>query len=168
MERDALIGGALEPIPARIRSAVEPVISAFGLNLVGVEVAQEGHRTILWVYIDHDDGVTIDHCAKVSPEVSAALDVDDPLADAYELRVSSPGLDRPLMSARDFVTFAGEKAQLQLSTPLEGRRKFTGVLADVTEGEVGIYCPDGEHRVPIAYIKRARLLFELEVSKKKK
>jgi ribosome maturation factor RimP len=147
---------------------IEPVIASFGLDLVGVELAQEGNRTILWVYIDHDDGVTIDHCAQVSPEVSAAIDVEDPLADAYELRVSSPGLDRPLMSVQDFVTFAGEKAHLQLSTPLEGRRKFTGVLADVTEGGVGIDCPDGEHRVPIAYIKRARLLFELERGKKKK
>ena len=167
MDDNTLIGGALEPIPARVRSAVEPVVSSFGLELVGVEVAQEGHRTILWVFIDHEDGVTIDHCAQVSPEVSASLDVDDPLADAYELRVSSPGLDRPLMSAAHFAAYVGEKALLNLSTPLMGRRKFTGALAGVEGGNVAIECADGDHEVPLAYIKRARLVFELEVGKKK-
>ena len=167
MDENTLIGGALEATPARIRGAVEPVVTSFGLDLVGVELAQEGHRTILWVFIDHEDGVTIDHCAQVSPEVSAALDVDDPLADAYELRVSSPGLDRPLMRARDFIAYAGEKALLNLSTPLMGRRKFTGVLVGAADGNVAIECHDGDHQVPLAYIKRARLQFELEVGKKK-
>lgn len=167
MDENTLIAGALEPIPARVRAAVAPVIASFGLELVGVEVTQEGHRTILWVFIDHEDGITIDHCAQVSPEVSAALDVDDPLTDAYELRVSSPGLDRPLMSSAHFVAYAGEKALLNLSTPLMGRRKYTGVITGVEDGQVAIQCADGDHQVPLAYIKRARVLFELEVGKKK-
>lgn len=161
----ALIGGALQAVPTRVRAVVEPIVRGHGLDLLGVEVAHEGHRTILWVYIDHADGVTIDDCARVSPEISAALDVDDPVVEAYELRVSSPGLDRPLMSAADFRRFAGREVQLQLSTPLGGRRRFTGEILDADDTAVGIRCADGEHRVPLLSIQRARLRYEVKVGK---
>lgn len=163
-----LIGSAMDPVPTKVRAAIEPIIEAFDLELLGVELAREGHRNILWVYLDHPDGVTIDHCARVSPEVSAALDVEDPLPDAYELRVSSPGLDRPLMSDRDFARFAGRDAQVQLSSPLGGRRKFTGEILGVDDdAHVEIRCADGEHRLPLSAIHRARLRYEVTVGKRR-
>ncbi len=164
---DALIGGALQPVPRIVRAAAQPIVDALGLSLVGVEVAHEGARTILWVFIDNPEGVTIEDCARVSPELSAALDVDDPLPAAYELRVSSPGLDRPLMSAQDFVQYAGQEAQLSLSTPLGGRRKFTGVLGGVEGDAVLIRCTDAEHRVPLSAIYRARLRYEVEIGQRR-
>ena len=168
MEEILLIGSAMQPVPNRVRSAVEPIIEGSGLELVGIELGQEGHRTILWVFIDGPDGVTINDCARVSPEVSAALDVEDPVVEAYELRVSSPGLDRPLVKASDFDRFAGRATQVQLSTPLAGRRKFTGILAGL-EGPAGdairMNCSDGEHVIPLAYIHRARLRYEVEMGK---
>ncbi len=169
MGESRLIGSAMQPVPARVRTAVEPIIEGFELELVGVELGQEGHRTILWVFIDGPDGVTINDCARVSPEISAALDVEDPVVEAYELRVSSPGLDRPLVRGTDFERFAGQEAQIQLSTPLGGRRKFTGVLDGLDEpgGEaVKMTCSDGEHVIPLSYIHRARLRYEIQVGKK--
>lgn len=160
------IGSALQPIPSRVREAILPIIEGHDLDLVGVEQSQEGGRSILWVYIDHPDGVTIDHCARVSPEISAALDVEDPLPDAYELRVSSPGLDRPLFRGRDFAAYAGREVQIQLSTPIGGRRKFTGEIIGVDDGHVRVACSDGEHRLPLSTIHRARLRYEVTVGKK--
>lgn len=168
MDRADYIGSALEPVPTRVREAVRPILDGFGLELLGVELSREGARQILWVFIDHPDGVTIDHCAKASPEISAALDVDDPVPGAYELRVSSPGLDRPLMRGVDFETFAGREAQIQLSTPIGGRRKFTGELLGLDEtGRVRIRCADDEHHLPLAAIHRARLRYELAFGKRR-
>ena len=153
------IGGAMEPVPSRVRAVAEPIIEGFGLLLLGTELKQEGHRNILWVYLDHPDGVTIDHCSQVSPELSAALDVDDPIPGAYELRVSSPGIERPLMSDVCFRAQIGQEAVVQLATPLQGRRKFTGEILSADE-VVRLRCADGEHDVPIAAIAKARLRIE--------
>lgn len=158
---DQLIGGARQPVQAAVRQTAEPIVAGLGLELVGVELAQEGHRRILWVYIDGPDGVGIDDCARVSPELSAALDVEDPMPGAYELRVSSPGLDRPLIRATDFQRYTGQEAQIQLSAPLGGRRKFTGELLGVEGDQVQVRCSDGDHDVPLALIQRARLRFDM-------
>lgn len=170
MTDPVLIGGALQPLPARVRAVVEPIIADHGLLLVGVELTQEGRRQVLWVYIDRggdEAGVTIDDCARVSPELSAALDVEDPLSEGYELRVSSPGLDRPLMSAADFQAYIGREVQLQLLTPLQGRRKFTGEILGTSDEQVSLRCADDEHEVPLSTIQRARLRFELTTGQKK-
>lgn len=158
---DQLIGGARQPVPAAVRRTAEPIVEGLGLELVGVELAQEGHRRVLWVFIDGPDGVGIDDCARVSPELSAALDVEDPMPGAYELRVSSPGLERPLIRVTDFQRFTGKEAQIQLSAPLGGRRKFTGELLGVEGGDVQLRCTDGDHAVPLALIQRARLRFDM-------
>ncbi len=177
MSEPVLIGGALQPLHARVRTVATPIVNGLGLALVGVELLQEGRRPVLWVYIDREtadgedgesEGVTIDDCARVSPELSAALDVDDPLPEAYELRVSSPGLDRPLMSDEDFRRYAGREVQLQLLSPLAGRRKFTGEVIGTDNEQVSLRCADGEHEVPLNAIQRARLRFDISVGKKRK
>ncbi len=164
------IGGAQQPVPREVRAVVEPIIVDHELELVGVELLREGRRPVLWVYIDRpgDEGVTIDDCARVSPEVSAALDVCDPLPEAYELRVSSPGLDRPLMSDADFRRFAGREVQVQLLTPLAGRRKFTGEILAADETSATLRCADGEHALPLSAIGQARLRYELQIGKRRK
>ncbi len=147
-----------------------PIVAGLELTLVGVELLQEGHRSVLWVYIDRPedaDGVTIDDCARVSPELSAALDVDDPLPERYELRVSSPGVDRPLMSDGDFRRHVGQEVAIQLLSPLAGRRKFTGEVQGVEADQVALRCADGEHSVPLATIQRARLKFDFDIGKNK-
>ena len=168
-EERCWIGGAMQPVQVAVREAVEPIINDFGCQLIGIEFSSEGRRKILWVFIDRGDGgATIDDCAKLSPELSAMLDVTDPIAESYELRVSSPGLDRPLMVAEDFDQFAGSEVQIVLSTPLQGRRKFTGMMGGMADADVRMTCSDGEHLVPLAYIQRARLKYDLKIGKERR
>ena len=167
MAEKIYIGGAQNPTIRRVREAVEPVIEIEGLSFVGAELGREGSRAILWIYIDKNDGVSIDDCARVSPEVSAASDVDDPITERYEMRVSSPGLDRPLMTNEDFAAAISEDVSIQLATPMQGRRKFTGVIEAVTGAEVLVQCADGVHSVPLGYIQKARIKPRFVMGQKK-
>ncbi len=174
------IGGAKNPVIARVCALAKPIIEGHGLILVGAEWAQEGRHKILWIYIDRPEcaedagegeqtpairGVTIEDCAQVSPEVSAALDVEDPIAEAYELRISSPGLDRPLMNDADFRRFCGREAQLHLTAPVSGRKKLTGKIGEVVGDSVHILCSDGDFTVNFSAIHKARLRFEVSIGK---
>lgn len=156
-----LIGAAARPVPARVLKAIAPIVQGLELELVGVEWTRDGGRQVLWVYLDTEGGLTLDDCTRAHPEISAALDVDDPIAEAYELRVSSPGLDRPLMSDRDFERYAGQEAIVQLSEPHDGRRKFTGIIGPTRDAAVELHCQDGTFTVPLEKIGKARLKFEL-------
>ncbi|MEE2786044.1 MAG: ribosome maturation factor RimP [Myxococcota bacterium] len=166
-DEDTWIGGALQPVPLKVRAAIAPIISDHDLILVGVEQGREGHRTILWIFVDTEEGATIQDCAKVTPEISAVLDVEDPVPDSYELRVSTPGLDRPLMRAADFDRFAGEEVQLTLLTPLRGRRKYTGINRGVKDDSVTVECTDGAHDVPLNFVQKARLKYSVTFGKKR-
>ncbi|MFZ4736331.1 MAG: ribosome maturation factor RimP [Bradymonadia bacterium] len=157
---DPWIGGADRPVHGRVRRAIEPIIQAQGCTLVGVELGREGHRAVLWVYADKDGGITLDDCSRISHEISPALDVDDPMPEPYNLHVSSPGLDRPLMRASDFTTYVGREAVVQLSEPHEGRRKYTGVLGALVDDAVTMVCTDGDHLVPLSKILKARLKYD--------
>ena len=157
-----LIGAATQPAIQRAWEAIEPIVAQAGLELVGVERAQEGRRLTLWIYLDHPDGITLEQCGEVSPEISATLDVVDPIAEAYDLRVSSPGLDRPLMTSHDFERFTGRTAHIRLLSPLQGRRKFKGELKGVEGAEALVECDGALFKIPFALIGRARLHFSDE------
>jgi ribosome maturation factor RimP len=119
------------------------------------------------VFVDTDDGATIQDCARVTPEISATLDVADPVHESYELRVSTPGVDRPLMKADHFVECVGEEIQLVLMSPLGGRRKFTGVNQGLNGENVVIECSDGQHDVPLAYVQKACIKYKMDFGKKR-
>jgi ribosome maturation factor RimP len=141
-----------------LRSLLEPGVKALGFELVDVELEGGGARTTLRVFIDGPQGITVDDCARVSRQLSAILDVEDPIAGRYTLEVSSPGLDRPLVTPEDFRRFAGETVKVKTRAPLDGRRNFKGRLAEV-EGEGVVIESDGQ-RFAIAFeaIERARLV----------
>lgn len=136
-----------------------PVIADLGLELVGIEFSPNSGSSLLRVYIDEPErGITIDDCERVSREVSALLDVNDPVAGRYTLEVSSPGLERPLFTLQHFERFLGEVAKVNLNMPLEGRRRFQGPIRSV-EGDRITIEQDG---VPVgithANIAKARLV----------
>ena len=146
----------------QISKLVEPTISALGYELVGVERLSGGKESLLRIYIDTPDGVTVGDCERVSRQISALLDVEEPIiASAYTLEVSSPGLDRPLFTQEHFERFAGKEASITLRVPLAGRRKFKGRLKGVRGRCVVIVMEDGEFELPVEGIKRARLTPEL-------
>jgi len=144
----------------RLLGLLEPAVEALGYELVELEFHGQGGGSLLRLYIDRAQGVTLDDCEQVSRQVSAVLDVEDPLPGAYTLEVSSPGLDRPLRKQADYARFAGRQAKLELLLPRAGRRRYTGTLKGLDADEVLIEV-DGEiQRLPLAEIAKARLVPE--------
>ena len=140
----------------------EPVIESMGYELVGVEFNAAGNHGTLRVYIDREEGVNIDDCAAISHQVSGILDVEEPIQQAYDLEVSSPGIDRPLFKLVDFERFTGKTAKIKLAVGLGGRKNFKGRLQGVVDSKLITIEVDGERfDLPYADIARANLVGEL-------
>lgn len=144
----------------RIADIIRPAIEDMGFDLVRVLVSGQ-QRLRLQVMAEPRDGsgMTVDHCADISRVVSALLDVEDPIDAAYTLEVSSPGIDRPLVKLADFERFAGFEARVELTAPLDGRRRFSGRLRGVKEGQVMVEVDQGQvAALPFEAIAKAKLL----------
>ncbi|MCP4469699.1 MAG: ribosome maturation factor RimP [Gammaproteobacteria bacterium] len=140
----------------------EPVIESMGYELVGVEFNAGGGHGTLRVYIDREAGVNIDDCAAISHQVSGILDVEEPIKQAYDLEISSPGIDRPLFKLADFELFSGNTAKIRLAVALQGRKNFKGRLQGVVDSKLVAIEVDGERfDLPYADIARANLVGEL-------
>ena len=140
----------------------EPVVESMGYELVGVEFTGGSSHGTLRVYIDREDGVDIEDCASISRQLSAILDVEEPIQQNYDLEVSSPGLDRPIFKLADFERFTGEAAKIKMSVGVEGRRNFKGVLQGVVESKLIEIEVDGEiYQLPLADIGKANLVSQV-------
>lgn len=154
----------MRTVDTRLRALVESGVSALGFDLVDVELIGGRQHQTLRVYIDSRGGITVDDCADVSRHVSAILDVEDPLPGSYTLEVSSPGLDRPLVTRADFERYRGQMVKLRMHAPVAGRRNFTGRLLEVTGEVIAIEVgplPGGVMEridLSLADIERARLV----------
>lgn len=123
-------------IDRRLAEIIQPVIEGMGFELVRLRL-QGGKTATLQIMADRPEGgINVDDCAQISTAVSATMDVEDPLEDAYYLEVSSPGIDRPLTRLKDFATFEGYDARLETNQPIDGRKRFKGILAGVDGDEV--------------------------------
>ena len=149
--------GRKEEILERVRQIAAPLAAQEGLELVDVELGGAGGRQVLRLYIDKAGGVSLDDCTSVSRSVSAALDVEDPVDGAYDLEVSSPGLDRPLRTAEHFEKFKGSKVRVKTYAPLEDRKTFVGTLKDFVEGQVVVDVDGREFRIPREQIAKANV-----------
>jgi ribosome maturation factor RimP len=127
----------------KLAEMLRPAVEEVGKELLGVEFVSAGKHSVLRVFIDHENGITVDDCAEVSHQVGAILDVEDPISTEYSLEVSSPGLDRPLFSLAHYQAVVGEVINVKLSMPLNGRRKFKGRLVAI-ENDVLMVEVDGE------------------------
>lgn len=142
----------------RLTRLLEPGAAALGFELIAVEFGGSGGNRVLRVYIDGPDGVTVDDCERVSRQVSAILDVEDPVPGRYTLEVSSPGLDRPLVKPRHFEQVVGEEIKVRIREPLEGRRRFRGRLQAVRDGVLEMEVDGQTCRLPISDVEKARLV----------
>ncbi len=142
---------------AELRALLEPAVTALGFELVGVEFIR-AKQGVLRVYIDSEQGITVDDCKTVSHQVSGILDVEDPIRGQYALEVSSPGLDRPLYQLKDFERFAGHEVSVQLTAAVNGRRKFQGTLMGLRDDQVVVQLGEEELVVAPDEIDRARLV----------
>ncbi len=137
---------------------LRPSVEMTGVELLGIEYISAGNNSVLRLYIDHENGIDVDNCAEVSRQVSAILDVEDPISTEYSLEVSSPGVDRPLFTKPHFEAVVGETVEVKLGMPLNGRRKFKGLLETV-EGDNLVVVVDGEDfDLPISNIDKANLI----------
>ncbi len=140
-----------------LQALLQPVVEDLGFEFVGLEFNPSHSHGLLRIYIDRPDGVVVDDCARVSREVSAVLDVEDPISGHYTLEVSSPGLDRPLFTPEQFARFVGSEVKVSVLPPLDGRRRFLGVIQAV-DGEDIVLEVDGERLViPHERIQKARI-----------
>lgn len=149
--------GGLE---GRIAGTIAPTLEGMGYELVRVAVLGRERPTVQ-VMADRADGslISVEDCERITHAVSAVLDVEDPIASAWTLEVSSAGIDRPLVRVKDWERFAGHQAKVELLVPQDGRRRFAGVVlgADAVHGRLRL--DDGaEVAVPLADIRRAKLV----------
>ena len=151
-------------VEARISRIVEPVAIDLGYSLVRVKITQENGLTLQIMAEDGEGRFAITDCERLSKDLSPVLDVEDPIDREYHLEVSSPGIDRPLVRARDFRTYLGHEVKLELSDLLDGRKRFRGFIAGVDDESVTIKLPDapkGEdpnHRLPLSMLAEAKLV----------
>ena len=120
----------------RLAEIITPVIEDMGFELVRVRLMGGKTKTLQIMAERPNGGIEVDDCAEISTAVSATLDVEDPIEDAYTLEVSSPGIDRPLTRLKDFETWDGYVAKLETDEMIDGRKRFKGVLQGVEDGEV--------------------------------
>ena len=143
---------------AELIRLLEPTIERMGYELADLEIRTGGRNGLLRLFIDKDSGIGIDDCEAVSHQVSAILDVEDPISGNYTLEISSPGFDRTLTKPTHFQRFMGEDVKVRLRTPLEGRRNFRGALKAADEVNIEVEVDGQLHQLPIATIESARLV----------
>lgn len=136
---------------------VQPIIEDLGFELWGVEYLPQKNNALLRVYIDHEQGVGVDDCARCSHEISGLLEVEDPIKSAYVLEVSSPGLDRVLFNVNQFARYIGEHVQVKLAQPVEGARNIKGIIQSVADNQVVVANDSKAYGFEMTNVMKARL-----------
>lgn len=141
----------------RLIALIEPVLAQLGYELVELEYAAGRTNAVVRIFIDQPAGISVDDCERVSRDVAALFDVDDPIPTAYTLEVSSPGFDRVLRTPAHFERFVGERVFVELQAPRSGRKRYTGILQAVSAAGVELEVDKQTVDVPFGEIAKARL-----------
>jgi len=152
-----VLGVGLSTLEQKLTEMLSAPVEALGFELVGIEFIRARQST-LRIYIDSENGINVDDCADVSHQVSAVLDVEEPITVAYNLEVSSPGLDRPMFTAEHYTRFLGEEVSLVLRMAVQNRRKWQGIIKSV-DGEMITVTVEGKDEVfALSNIQKANLV----------
>jgi ribosome maturation factor RimP len=143
-----------------LEKLVAPVVTSMGYIFVGLQNSPHGGSTLVRIYIDKHDGVTVEDCEQVSRQVDAVLEVETPETLNYTLEVSSPGLDRLLFNEEQFEQHIGKQVSIQLVAPLEGKRNYKGVITSVEKGKICIVVDEKIIVLSFSDIVEARLVPE--------
>ena len=150
-------------IDRRIAEIITPVVEDMGFEIVRIRL-MTGKESILQIMAQGPDGnIEVDACAKISTAISATMDVEDPILDAYTLEVSSPGIDRPLTRLKDFAKWEGFEAKIETDELIDGRRRFKGQLAGVEGDEILITIAEGTIGLKFEWLSDAKLVLTDEV-----
>ena len=149
------------PVTQSVTELIEPGLLADGLELVDIEFKKEGKNWILRIYIDREGGVTLADCQKVSRLAGDLIEVEEVIEPVYTLEVSSPGLNRVLKKEKDFLKYSGKKIYVQCHAPMDGRKKFTGILTGFIDQLIHLEM-DGQHyTIPLNLVAKANLVIEI-------
>lgn len=151
---------------SRAEQALAPAVASAGFGLLMCEWTGGSPRPVLWVYIERPDGSYVDiaDCVKVHEAITDLLDVEDFIPAAYDLRVSSPGLERPLKRIEHFAAVLGQAVRIRTWEPIGDRRNWKGVLRAVQDDIVTVEVDGQEHRIPLPAVERANLVWEPEAA----
>ena len=149
------------PVTQSVIELIEPGLLAKGLELVDVEFKKEGKNWVLRVFIDKEGGVTLEDCQKISRLAGDLIEVEEVIEPAYTMEVSSPGLNRILKKEKDFIKFSGKKICVQCHAPLNGRKKFTGILKDFKNQSIHLEVDGQLQIIPINRVAKANLVIEI-------
>ena len=141
-----------------LQEMLQDAVEDLGCELCGIECQRVGRFMTVRLFIDKDGGVTVDDCADVSRQVSAILDVEDPIADKYNLEVSSPGLDRPLFTLPQFERYIGQDIAVHLRIPVMERRKWQGKLERIEKDMITLIVGDQEQILVFGNIQKANIV----------
>ena len=154
-------------ISSEIEALLEPAFERLGFELVDLEYQPGGGQSVLRVFIDGPNGITLDDCAAVSHQVSGILDVEDPIPGEYNLEISSPGVDRPLRRPAHFEKYAGEQVKIRMAKGFAGRRRLKGQLVGLEDNEVIVAVDEKTHRLPLGSIESARLVPDFDAGQQR-
>jgi len=148
-------------IASTLHDRLAHLVSAMGYEFIGGELDGHGQGGVLRLYIDSDKGITLDDCSRVSYQVSAMLDVEEPIQGHYNLEVSSPGLDRPLFEIAHYQKQIGNRIKLRVCAKVHNRRKFIGVLLRVDENDIHLLVDEEELVLPFSSIEKANVVADI-------
>lgn len=147
----------------KLTQLLRPAVEGLGYELVGIEHLPMGKHTVLRIYIDSPDGITVSDCSQVSHQVSGVLEVEEPIMGQFTLEVSSPGIDRPLFDFEQFKQFIGSKVKIKLYHAIEGRRKIVGLLDSIEGDDIIVLDADSDTRFQLQMddIDKANIVTDL-------
>lgn len=147
----------------KIEQALKPTIESMGFEYWGVEYISAGRHSTLRLFVDKEEGgITVDDCADISRQVSAIMDVEDPISSAYLLEVSSPGMDRQLFKPEQFARYKGKTVQVRSSVDVLGRKRFKGTMVKVDEQGIEVSVDNEIYPIPFDCIEKANLVPEFK------
>jgi len=155
------------PVEKQVIDAITPSLEDMGYTVVRVKQFSRPRGSTLQIMAERKDdaAMTVEDCETISRQVSALLDVADPIKGKYDLEVSSPGIDRPLVRKEDFARYLGYEAKIETSFPIEGRKRFRGKLLRIEEDDVAIQVDNAEFRLPLNAVEEAKLVLTEELIK---
>ena len=153
---------SVDLIIGQVTRLIEPILDEMDFELVDTEYVSERGRWVLRLYVDQEEGITLDDCARVSRDIGDLIDVEEIFQHAYVLEVSSPGLNRPLKKEKDFLSVVDKKVKIKMVVPVHGRRNFTGYLRAFRDGKLFLELNNSQVSLSRQDVEKANLVYEYE------